>query len=541
MRVVLLLLLLLAGAAVASADELPRALSVDEADALQMKAPPADPANASPREGMALPRFEGVDAMSSAVAKSPGPDAAFSQLLASLSAQPPDAGPAFDTALAAWQKARGDCAHPLLDRYFRSRFPLVAATSVCPTRVPFLVESMSEGLHPVWIDPRQVRAIHLLYVSSGGGAASRFGHVALRLVVCPDSQSSDADCNTNVLQHLVIGFVAHVDAFEISMMKGLTGYYRAHLFAGRFMDAYQEYAIGEFRDIYSLPLELTRDEREDMVRGLSQIHWQYDGSYTFFGRNCTSLLQRALRALLPAHANDEALAVSRVRPDHFYRAMRDSTLTDSSRVADLPRAEREGFYFPGVRPYYEKAAALLGQTLNAPYRSPDDYLALSPAERKAIFDRPDNVFRLRADPHLAEAGVILEELALVRAERRFISRLAKAVDEQAIAQRAPALRGQLSPGQQEVLDRCLLGPLQTALQPVLRREGIPAAGEIQGMSVAGMQATCVDGDAPVVLREVLHVVSRGDDRPWEPVVRAVHDAGDSLQNALALRELAPGT
>lgn len=504
----------------------------------------------------------------------PAPDEAFRRVQQVLSGRPAAPGPAFDAALARWRTAGGrDCAHPLESRYFQSRLvegagraatstsvstttaPAVAATSTsaaCPPRVPFLVSSAREGQLPVWVDPQRVRAIHVVFAGNGQGAASRFGHVALRLVICPASTSTDEACALNVREHLLVGFMAHVDTFGISMMKGLSGHYRAHLVATRFLDAYQQYAIGEFRELYSVPLHLDTAPREQMVRELAQIHWQYEGDYTFFGRNCASLLQQALRVLLPAPeagvasaggrapAEDPALAVDRVRPDRFFAALRRSPLLDTGVLADLHQAEHDGFYFPGTRPYHEQAATLLAQSLEAvPWRGLDGYLATPAAQRRALLTAPANAARLRADAHLAGAAQILEGLALLQAERRFGSQLAQTMDKYRVAERAPALRARLDPVRQRVLDNCLVAPLQATLGPVQRRDGIPA-GDLPSVSVADLQSACLEGDAPAQLQGLLREFSDGDARPWQRAMGAARDWGEAMGNLLALQELSPG-
>lgn len=188
------------------------------------------------------------------------------------------------------------CQQPVYGRYFQGRYGASPVAKPCPEEVPFSVLTQDEGAQIVWLDPRRVKSIHLLFAGKSRSMASRFGHVALRLVVCPEGKATEADCDSNLFEHVVLGFRAHIDELSLDTLKALSGDYKTYLFANRFMDVYQEYAIDEFREIYSLPLRMDDAQRETMVRELAEIHWSYAGSYNFFTRNCATILQKALRA-----------------------------------------------------------------------------------------------------------------------------------------------------------------------------------------------------------------------------------------------------
>jgi hypothetical protein len=219
------------------------------------------------------------------------------------------------------------CRHPILSRHLAGQVQSLVGEPSCQDPVPFNVVARQKGSQTLWIDPKVVRNIHLLFAGKGTAMMSRFGHVSLRLIVCPSRASDEKACDENLAQHLVVGFGAHVNDLEIDLFKALRGGYRASLFASRFMDAYRDYAIDEFREMYSLPLALTTAQREDMVRELSEIHWSYAGTYDFFSSNCSSLLQRALRVIWPESVQSPSMAQDFMRPDRFFTEMRTSSLS----------------------------------------------------------------------------------------------------------------------------------------------------------------------------------------------------------------------
>jgi len=117
------------------------------------------------------------------------------------------------------------------------------------------------------------------------------------------------------------------------------------------MDVYEEYSIGEFREIYSVPLRLDDARRELMVRELADIHWRYSGEYNFLTSNCTTMLQNALRTTWPEYALNDSLTGNYLRPDSLFEEIKPSVLFAGEKLASLDAAEREGHYFSSSRQF----------------------------------------------------------------------------------------------------------------------------------------------------------------------------------------------
>jgi len=133
------------------------------------------------------------------------PDAAFEKLHKVVSGNNPPLDESYSAALAAYlTQSDFACQQPMYATYFQHRYAADEVVSTCSAQVPFSVLTQYEGAKTVWIYPKRVKSIHLLFASKSASMASRFGHVALRLVVCPDGKTASEDCDTN-LCHAVSG------------------------------------------------------------------------------------------------------------------------------------------------------------------------------------------------------------------------------------------------------------------------------------------------------------------------------------------------
>lgn len=395
------------------------------------------------------------------------------------------------------------CRQPIFHDYFVRRYGSFGNRDACADRVPFWRLDQVQGGQVVWLDPRRVRSIHLLFAGKASNVASRFGHVALRLVVCPQLDSTDTACDENLFEHLALGYRAHVDELSLDMYKGLTGRYRAHLYALNFMDTYEEYAVGEFRELFSLPLVMDATARAEFVRRLADIHWRFAGDYSFFSDNCATQLQEALRIVWPeamaAHmANDRF-----VRPDRLFTFLRSTPLAEGEKLADLARAESEGFYFPSTRKYYEQALAeVTGAMGTSPMDEIDDYLFLHPLQRRSQWVSNEEFSeRLTSDRHLLEAQLMLEEYAVRQGKRQLMLIVQNYMVESGMTTLDSSALG-LNAEQTRLVEDCLFGEIRKRVSPALHPGGIPGP-EIGDSRAEAAQSTCKDEASRAILRKAL--------------------------------------
>lgn len=483
-------------------------------------------------------------AAADAPADDPRPDAAFAAVHAVASGHGVDGASAFAAQLAAFRAdAQHACRHPLYARYFRARLG-TPAPAPCDAPVPFLLtgddasdDAATDGTRLLQLDPRRVAAVHLLFGGAGDGWASRFGHVALRLVVCPHVGATPRRCDENLQEHVVLGFVASVDSVDIDPLRGMFGGYKAQLVASPFMSVYRDYAINEFREVYSLPLRLAADRLPQVLRELGEVHWQFADDYRFLTNNCATMLQSALRVIAP-----EVLAPLHgafARPDRLFESLRASVAADGRVLDDLAQAERDGFYFSSTRPFFERAAEELLLAMAEPwFLGFADYAQRDAGGRRAAWQADAALqSRLARERHLHDAQLMLEEWQAMQAGRRLLSQAARYFEEAELPARLAAPPAPLAPDVAALLARCVVDPIERLRQPAPRHAGIPPAPQALPLRGKTLPDECArDLDGPQVLAALAQLHPQGQAR-WDEVVHAARELHASVDNVLWLKDL----
>jgi hypothetical protein len=429
------------------------------------------------------------------------------------------------------------CQQPLYAGYFQRRYPTHRAANPCADIVPFAVLTQYDGAKIVWLDPKRVKSIHLLFAGKSQSLASRFGHVALRLVICPEGKATEPECDANLFEHVVLGFQAHIDEFSLNTLKALKGKYKAYLFANPFMDVYQQYAINEFREVYSLPLRLDDAQRELMVRELADIHWRYAGEYSFFTRNCATMMQNALRVAWPEFGVNDQVAGDYLRPDSLFEAIKSSSLAEGDKLASLDVAEREGYFFSSTRPFYEQAFSDVRNAMQHPdFTGFESYLQINPIERRQARSADQKyAARLATDQHLREAQIMLEEYAILHSERLLMIEGAKYFEQQNFLGRADSILAQLDAGQAKVFDDCLLTPIRQHVSPIQRVNGIP--NQSSAPEISNPLSECQSPQGKTLLRDSITKINDEKSEQWLRLKAISQYWAESIANVSLLKSM----
>ena len=276
------------------------------------------------------------------------------------------------------------CRRPTLYRFFEDRlryrpFPGYAC------RVPVEVPLGDEALR---LDPRRIYQVHLLFAARGDELVSRWGHAMFRLVVCaPERETVDARCLQDLSHHVVLTFAANLAGeLSISTYKGLFGGYPSQLFVKRFPDVLIEYTELELRDLESLPLLLSDDEKQQFVLRALELYWAYSGRYFFLSNNCATESLGLLRAALRGRALDGVRVISPrgLRTALVARGLAEPVEADADAQA---RAEAAGRYFPALQRVYAPAFLAVRDVLppGAPATLERYIRKTTAAERRAWF------------------------------------------------------------------------------------------------------------------------------------------------------------
>lgn len=487
-------------------------------------------------------RFVGASllAMLLAACSSLGPapvqDTGFRQLYAAINGSLRGIDKHYPRLLADYQSSTDfACRYPAYARHFRQSgrvSPPSDSSVVCTAPLPLLMADPERGLVLANLDVERVSAVHLLFAGKADDSlVSRFGHVALRVLVCPQgvmpANDPEKRCDANLSEHLVLGFQAYVDDTRISITRGIFGGYQTHLMVMPFMETYQQYAVAEFRELHSLPLLMSRQQRQDFLRAMVQLHWSHESDYRFFTRNCATLLQDALRALWPAYEEPPALHGNYQRPDHFFRAISHSDIADAAVLADRPAALRDGYYFSSTEAAYRQAATLLAAAMEYPFfTSLDDYLGQPPDLRRQLIDADAGLRAQWADnARLREVPLLLEELVLVRAEKQVMQSGVSLWEKSRKLLQSPGRLG-LAEDDDAFLQACFIQPLRAQLQPPPRQAAIPR----EAFPVADLAPACSTDEERQRLKQLVQRLAEAQPAEWSQLLASVTLLGDSIRN-----------
>ncbi|WP_043312072.1 DUF4105 domain-containing protein [Pseudomonas sp. ML96] len=297
------------------------------------------------------------------------------------------------------------CRRPTLQRYLREHFAWQPAEQTqCPGDFAYLNAGRDFARQPLGkLDPERVYEVDYLLAEANQQWASRWGHSMLRLVVCAPGRPRGPACRLDLDQHLVLSYRAFVGDVQLSSWDGLTGAYPSRLFILPLAQVIEEYTKVELRSLSSIPLRLSREEIERLVRRSAEQHWSYDGDYWFLSNNCAV---ETLKLLRGGTGRRELQDLDSIMPNGLLEILEGRGLADSSVLDDPREALRLGYRFDSFRERYQAMFEILRQRLDVPQQAVEDWLALPAEQRRNWFARAD----LRASAAL----LLLEQAALRR-------------------------------------------------------------------------------------------------------------------------------
>ena len=153
----------------------------------------------------------------------------------------------------------------------------------------------------IWLNWIPVGFYGVDYLLAGVGEdwSSRWGHSMFRLIVCaPHRQKVSKKCRSDLEHHVVLSFRANPQDMMLSYWKGFFGGYPSKMFLSSAFGIFiRSISVGEQRELISVPLRFSRQERENFVHHLLEIYWEYLGDYKFLTNNCQSESEDMLRAI----------------------------------------------------------------------------------------------------------------------------------------------------------------------------------------------------------------------------------------------------
>ncbi|MFJ2281545.1 DUF4105 domain-containing protein [Pseudomonas sp. NPDC087803] len=305
------------------------------------------------------------------------------------------------------------CRRPALYRYYQERFGWAPpAKDTCSNTFAFLNAGNDFAKQPLGqVDPERVYAVDYLLAEANQNWVSRWGHSMLRLVICAPGRPRGPDCRLDLDQHLVLSYRAFVGDVQLSSWDGLVGKYPSRLFVLPLAQVIDEYTKTELRSLASVPLNLSRNEIEEVVEHAAEMHWSYDGNYFFLSNNCAV---ESLKLLRSGSNNKQLVGLDSIMPNGLLEVLKGRGLADTSVLDNPKEALRLGYRFDSFRDRYQAMFDVLKKQLPIKQTSVEEWLSLSAEERRQWFERAD--LRTSAALLLLEQASYRRQLLLAQDE-----------------------------------------------------------------------------------------------------------------------------
>lgn len=284
------------------------------------------------------------------------------------------------------------CRRPTVDHYLRSLMGNPGGPTAqpnCKLNTTIYQDSNNTALNlklPLNLDPSRIYDVHYLLASKGDSMMSRWGHAMFRIIVCaPDRKTVGPECLQDVQYHMIISYRANVQDVVLSYMKGLDGDYPSQLYVLSLPEILTEYNKLELRDLISLPLGLTEDQKNQFVLRTIEQYWDYQGRYYFLTNNCATESLNFLQGIVP---NDKIQKIHDMTPLGLEGDLSKTGMIDESLIQDRNDAISKGYFFASKRPVLDNAFQQISAHIEGlPLKNSDDYMNDTTADqRRGYFD-----------------------------------------------------------------------------------------------------------------------------------------------------------
>jgi hypothetical protein len=216
--------------------------------------------------------------------------------------------------------------------------------------------------HTLSIEPSRIYQVHYLFAGQGQAIMSRWGHAMFRLVVCaPHRKVAGPECLKDVSHHVALNYRAYVTDMNIDYLKGLKGQYPSQLFIMRYHEIQQEYTKYELRDLYSVPLRMTEEQKIEFLDLTLERYWTYQGRYYFIDNNCGTEAQKHLAVALD---DEQSRLVRSITPQRIFKdIIKEENELASEAVKGVKREEliSRGILMPSMFSEYNETYQFLRQ------------------------------------------------------------------------------------------------------------------------------------------------------------------------------------
>ncbi len=266
------------------------------------------------------------------------------------------------------------CRRPAVNAFLNKYFA-VNSTPQCELNTSIPINLASDFLT---LDLKRLYQVHVLLADPGAKIESQWGHIMFRLVFC-DSQRTTVgpECLKDINSHLVLGFQGAPRTLLASNWDGVRGKYPSVLSIQGFGTALNQYTVKQSRNMTSVPLNLSQEEKTLFIYRTLEDFWSYHGKYIFLTNNCATEALHFLQSIVQ-HRNDKLLRRESLieTPMNFYEFLIESNYAEGSVLKD--DAQKDSYILSSPRQQWKKDA---GQELIAKLET------LNAKERREIYEK----------------------------------------------------------------------------------------------------------------------------------------------------------
>lgn len=321
------------------------------------------------------------------------------------------------------------CRRPNLYRYLAKALSYQPnSDTICKknTEIQLTQEALKgKDARKVDLDPSRIYQIHYLFAGQGKAIMSRWGHAMVRLVICaPRRVEVSEECMKDVAHHIVLSFRANITDTSMSYIKGINGEYDSMMFLLPLDDVVKEYTQGEFRDVFSIPLELSKSQKEEMIDTILSQYWGYRGSYYFVTNNCATETIKLIRLGFQNSLSTQFLTVT--TPSALFKKIKKLGLANGEKLENEKEAISNGYLFEGAHKKLEKIyEEFLSRELVSGYKNFEEFLDLSKAnERRDILVQVEKIEDKEIRRRLIASLYKVEKFINERTQLNFMNKIA---------------------------------------------------------------------------------------------------------------------
>ena len=325
------------------------------------------------------------------------------------------------------------CRRPTLNKYLTDVFGFSpfdsesceVNTKIMPTGSAF----KGKRQQLIDIDPKRIYQIHYLFASEGEQIMSKWGHAMFRLVMCRPGREVGPKCLNDVAHDVVLSFRANINDGNIDYIKGLSGGYDSQIFVLSMKEVIDEYVKGEFRDLLSIPLNYSDDQKKYFIMSTLEQYWNYLGAYYFFTNNCAT---EAMKLVRIANSKDYTFQNKNIfTPLGLMELLEESGISDMSVFADRKQAIKKGFLYPGYDETLKRSFVELKEALNLTQRDFKEYVQGTKAlSRRAHIIEVIELYDGKELRKMLAMMAQIEDFVMILQEKSFLSSVMKLMGDQ---------------------------------------------------------------------------------------------------------------